>query len=902
MHQDAIGSIDAPSRRRTPLKSKPKPYPSQTVLKTSATPMLSAAIGRIVGVCLRYRFTIIALSLVIAVVSGFYAAMHFAINTDINKLISPNLDWRKQELLFEKLFPGPFGTTTIVVEAPTPELVAQASSALTQQLAKQPDLFHSVNELGIGNSFFARNGLLFQPLADVEHQTHMLAESAQLIVTMARDPSLRGLTQSLNYVVTGIQGGLLKLDDIPTSLNTFSDTIENVLAGKSEPFSWHALLNGRASKPDETRRFIEVRPILDYSALEPGRKASEAIRQAASNLPAAYGARVRLTGPVPISDEEFSTVQQGALVNGVATIIVVLGILWLALRSGRIILAVAINLFIGLATTAALGLMMVGALNLISVAFAVLFVGLGVDFGIQFAVRYRAERHEVDDLRVALIRAGKTVGAPLTLAAAAVAAGFMSFLPTDYRGVSELGQIAGAGMLIAFVTSITVLPCLLSVLKPPGEPNEIGYSALAPIDSFLERHRIAVVAGTGLVALLGLPLLYYLTFDFNPIDLRSPKVESVATFLDLRNDPNLGANAINVVQNSLTDAVTAANRLNALPEVAQTRTLRSFVPEDQAAKLKAIQALDKKVGAALRAETPAPAPTDAEKISALKSTADLLNQVASKESGPGSIAAKRLSGDLIKLAQGDRARRETTEATFVAPLKVVLGELRGYLQAQTITLQNLPQDMVREWISPDKHARVEVLPKGDPNDNNVLRAFARAVLAIYPNATGGPISILQSGQTIVHAFFQAGLYALVSIALLLWIVLRRFGDVLLTLIPLLLAGLVTLEVCVLIGMPLNFANIIALPLLLGVGVAFKIYYITAWRAGQTNLLQSSLTRAVMWSALTTATAFGSLWLSNHPGTSSMGKLLALSLVTTLCAAVLFQPALMGRPRTIEKDR
>jgi hopanoid biosynthesis associated RND transporter like protein HpnN len=864
--------------------------------------MLSAVIGRIVGVCLRYRFTIIALSLVIAVVSGFYAATHFAITTDINKLISPTLDWRKQELLFEKLFPGPFGTTTVVVEARTPELVAQASSALTQQLAKQKDLFHSVNELGIGNPFFARNGLLFQPLADVEHQTHMLAESAQLIVTLARDPSLRGLTQSLNYVMTGIQGGLLKLDDIPNSLNTFSDTIEDVLAGKSEPFSWHALLNGRVSKADEKRRFIEVRPILDYSTLEPGRKASEAIRQAASTLPAAYGARVRLTGPVPISDEEFSTIQQGALVNSVGTVIVVLVILWLALRSGRIILAVTINLFIGLATTAALGLMMVGALNLISVAFAVLFVGLGVDFAIQFAVRYRAERHEVDDLRVALIQAGKTVGAPLTLAAAAVAAGFMSFLPTDYRGVSELGQIAGAGMLIAFVTSITVLPCLLSVLKPPGEPEEIGYGALAPIDNFLERHRIAVVAGTGLVAFLGLPLLYFLTFDFNPIDLRSPKVESVATFLDLRNDPNLGANAINVVENSLANAVTAADRLSALPEVAQTRTLRSFVPDDQAAKLKAIQALDKKVGATLRAETAAPAPTDAEKISALKSTVDLLNHVASKESGPGSIAAKRLSADLTKLAQGDSQLRETAEATFVAPLKVVLAELRGYLQAQTVTLQNLPQDIVREWISPDKHARVEALPKGDPNDNEVLRTFARAVLTVYPNATGGPISILQSGQTIVHAFFQAGFYALVSIALLLWIVLRRFGDVLLTLIPLLLAGLVTLEACVLIGMPLNFANIIALPLLLGVGVAFKIYYITAWRAGQTNLLQSSLTRAVMWSALTTATAFGSLWLSNHPGTSSMGKLLALSLVTTLCAAVLFQPALMGRPRTIEKDR
>jgi uncharacterized protein len=145
----------------------------------------------------------------------------------------------------------------------------------------------------------------------------------------------------------------------------------------------------------------------------------------------------------------------------------------------------------------------------------------------------------------------------------------------------------------------------------------------------------------------------------------------------------------------------------------------------------------------------------------------------------------------------------------------------------------------------------------------------RGALAVYPNAVGGPISILKSGDTVVRAFIEAGAYALISIAIILWIVLRRFGDVLLTPVPLLLAGVATLEICVLIGMPLNFANIIALPLLLGVGVAFKIYYIMAWRAGQTNLLQSSLTRAVIWSALTTATAFGSLWLSQHPGTSSM---------------------------------
>ena len=132
----------------------------------------------------------------------------------------------------------------------------------------------------------------------------------------------------------------------------------------------------------------------------------------------------------------------------------------------------------------------------------------------------------------------------------------------------------------------------------------------------------------------------------------------------------------------------------------------------------------------------------------------------------------------------------------------------------------------------------------------------------------------------------------------LWLTLRRITDVLLTLVPLLVAGAVTLEICVLIGMPLNFANIVALPLLLGVGVAFKIYYVTAWRSGRTNLLQSSLTRAIFFSAMTTATAFGSLWLSSHPGTASMGKLLAMSLVTTLAAVLLFQPALMGKPRDL----
>ena len=555
-----------------------------------------------------------------------------------------------------------------------------------------------------------------------------------------------------------------------------------------------------------------------------------------------------------------------------------------------------INLFVGLSLTAALGLAMVGALNMISVAFAVLFVGLGVDFGIQFAVRYRAERHDVPKLPSALTQAAEKIGVPLTLAAAAVAAGFMSFLPTDYRGVSELGQIAGVGMLIAYATSITLLPALITLLNPEGEPEEIGYRVLAPVDRFLETHRIPVIVGTLAVALLGSPLLYYLTFDFDPIHLRSTKTESISTLLDLGGDPRAGVNSVNIILPSVDEAAAAAEKLQKLPEVSQVSTLLNFVPQDQDKKLAIIQDLSRRLGQSLQPSASGKPPTDAENVAALNGMADQLNKIAGNAAGPGADAARRLAANAVKLAQADEAARTRAQNAFVVPLQTSLGQLRGFLTAQRITKENLPQSLRRLWVTPDGRARVEASPKGNTDDTEVLRTFARAILAVYPNGTGGPISILESSHTVVRAFFEAGFYALVSIAILLWIVLGRFGDMLLTLVPLLLAGVVTLEICVLIGMPLNFANIIALPLLLGVGVAFKIYYIMAWRSGRRNLLQSSLTRAVIWSALTTATAFGSLWLSKHPGTSSMGKLLALSLVCTLAAAVLFQPALMGKPR------
>jgi hypothetical protein len=421
------------------------------------------------------------------------------------------------------------------------------------------------------------------------------------------------------------------------------------------------------------------------------------------------------------------------------------------------------------------------------------------------------------------------------------------------------------------------------------------------VDNFMARHRIKILTTVLVVVLAGSPLLYWVRFDFNPLNLRSPKVESVATFLELKNDPENNANNIDILAPSLAEAGAMAAKLRALPEVRRAVTLSTLVPGQQDEKLKLIQEAAQKLDPSLNPSELMEPPSSDEDIAALNSAAQGLTNAAASQTGPGAGAAKRLAGDLIALARADESVRKRADAAFIPTLKTALNALRMLLTAQQVTLDTIPPDLRRQWTTPDGRSRITVSPAGDPRDNEVLRKFARAVTAIAPDAVGGPILILDASRTIVVAFAQAGACALVSIFILLWISLRRLGDVLLTLIPLLLAGVVTLELCVIIDLPLNYANIIAIPLLLGVGVAFKIYYIMAWREGQTNLLQSVLTRAVMFSAATTATAFGSLFFSSHPGTSSMGELLALSLVCTLAAAALFQPILMGKPRKVAED-
>lgn len=853
-----------------------------------------AVITRLVQLSSRYAWPVILCFLLVAIASASYFTRHVVITTDSKQLMSSSLPWRQQEVMLDLAFPQRVDRILVVIDAATPEAADDAADALVNELSPRSDLIRAISRVD-GGEFFERNGILFRSLEEVRRDTSDLISAQPFLGTLAADPTLRGVFRALSQSLEGVRLEKANLDDLRPALAAIADALEALANGKTAAFSWRTLITGRAAEPSDLRHFVYIQPVLHFDDLQPAGKATAVIREAASRLGLTpdKGVKVRLSGSVVLSDEEFASIADGAALNSAVTLLLVGFVLWLALKKARIIAAVFVNLMVGLILTAAVGLWMVGALNPISVAFGVLFVGLGVDFGIQFSVRYRSERHACSGLDQALLATSRGIAGPLLLATAAIAAAFYSFLPTAYLGLSELGLIAGTGIIIAFATTVTLLPALLRVLKPSGERKPIGYAALAPLDRFLDKQRNWIVGLTLAGTIVGLPLLADLRFDFNPLNLRPQESESVSTLLELMDDPDTTPNTIEVLKSNLAEALPIAERLRQLPEVGRVLTLQSFVPEDQDAKLALVDDAGFFFQSTLDPDQIDPEPTPAETRAAIEKLAPELSDAARGRDSPTAVQARRLASLLAALVEAPAAGLDEAQRALTAPLKTTLRQVRHLLAAERVSIDTLPPALKQLWVSADGRALIEVSPKGDANDNATLSRFVTAVRSVEPDAAGTPIFMIEAATTMVTAFVQAGILSVVAIALILFVALRRPIDVALTLVPLLVAIVVTLEICVLIGLKLNFANIIALPLLFGVGVAFKIYYIIAWRSGETNFLQSSLTRAIFFSACTTSIAFGSLWLSHHPGTSSMGKLMALSLLTTLAAAVFFQPALIA---------
>ena len=429
---------------------------------------LNTFIGKVVAASCRRARLVILLGLVLGAVSLAYVVTCFAISTDTDALISHKVAWRRHASDFDRAFSGKSDQIVVVVDGRTSELAEAGAAALAAQMRGRPDLIRSVSRPA-GGDFFDREGLLFLTRGEVQSTLDSLMAAQPLLGPLASDPSLRGAMSSLTTALAQVRAGTSPLTRLQRPMRATADVIQAALAGRPAWFGWSELVGG-APNPGGLRRIVLLEPRLDYADLTPGARATRALRDAASTLRLTpdNGVRVRVTGSVPLDDEQLGSLAQGAPAIAAAMLLAVLAVLWLAVRSPKTIAAILATVLIGLFATAAFGLLAFGRFNLISVAFVALFVRLGVDFAIQFAVRFQAERAGGIDIEHAPAATGTHAGGALAIAAAATAIGFFAFSPTRYVGFSELGVIAGVGMILAFTLSLTFLPALMSRLRPAG--------------------------------------------------------------------------------------------------------------------------------------------------------------------------------------------------------------------------------------------------------------------------------------------------------------------------------------------------------------------------------------------------------------------------------------------------
>ncbi len=472
---------------------------------------------KLVAFCLRWPWTVVLLTLCLTAGGVYVTAERFAIDTDTGNLFSPDIPWRKNEAALYKAFPDLLDVIVIVIDGKTSEEADDAAKRLNAALQDKPLLSRVWRP--DEHEYFRKNGLLFLPVPDIEKNVGVMIGQRDVLQPLAEDSSLRGLASVLVGNFKSASGSDRAMKMYISGVEEFSAGIEQALAGKPAEVDWGKLLASGGSAPAapemDKRRIVIAKPVVNYSDLEPGADAIRLVRKTAADLhlDEQHGVNLRLTGQVPLADDEFATISENMTLNTVGTLAVVTLILFAALRSPKLILAVLATLLAGLAMTSGLGILMIGRFNLISVAFAALFIGLGVDFGIQFATRYREERHSDDHLERSLLSATRGIGSSLTLAAVSLLAGFFCFLPTSFSGVSELELIAGVGMIVAYIATLTFLPAAIKLLRPRAEHVPIATTSLAAVDHWIAHHRAFVLIATAIVVLAGMPALMHLTFE-----------------------------------------------------------------------------------------------------------------------------------------------------------------------------------------------------------------------------------------------------------------------------------------------------------------------------------------------------------------------------------------------------
>lgn len=848
---------------------------------------------------LQFPWLVLLIYLVISAASLNYTVQHLGINTNTSDLLSKDLPFIKIRAELDKAFPQDAAAIIVVVESATPEQTAMASELVSQRLA-QSKLFDATY-IPSDNAFFRKQGFLYLSLDELEILSTKLIDAQPFIGYLSAHYHFSGLINIIALALEGQEQELtMPLDPLLMALD---QSLLAVKAGQTHDLSWQTLLTEGSLGKEQTRRLVITRPHLDFQQLMPAGLPMDFLRKLGNEIATQFpGVNLSFTGEIALEHEEMETVSQGMLITSLVSILLVCAALWIGLRSFRLLLVTFIALVVGLVLTAGFAALSIGHLNLISIAFAVLYIGLGVDFATHLCLRFQECRNQDMDIELAIRESIESVGSSLFLCALTTAIGFFAFVPTDFKGVSELGIISGGGIFIGLLVSLSLLPVLLKLL-PIKPATTVRHSQLPEwVYLFPFRHATLVRICALLLALLATLSLSQIRFDSNPINLRDPTTQSVIAFKKLLKSQVDSPFACSALTGNLQQANQLAAKFSQLSSVHEAITLANMVPEQQDEKLDIIENLNLIMPVQLNRFVNAPEHSDIR--AALLDFDARLSQVALNSS-------KQVAEDLLlKLQQDVQAFvhdadskpnpeliYQQLEQSVLKLLPHTMLMLRDGLTATGFNMDDLPLEVRSHWVSQDGSIyRVLVMPEQDLNDPENLKLFVNQILQTSPNVFGLPIGDVSSGQAIVEAFIEAFSSALLMIILLLIVLTRKLRTVVLIVVPLLLAALLTGACNVWLNNPFNFANIIVLPLLLGMGVDSGIHIVHRLqhqRGDQTRLLQSSSARGVFYSALTTICSFSSLAFNSHAGTASMGLLLAIGIVFMIICSLLVLPAMAG---------
>jgi hopanoid biosynthesis associated RND transporter like protein HpnN len=887
---------------------------------------------------LRYcAWPIIVISVLVAVASVYYTYTRLKIDTSRNALVASDKHLIKISEGMTRDFGGRDGLV-VVAENGHPARTVNFADALAAELRHYPDrftdLFYRLDPETLKP--WALLYLDYQGLAKIRNN---LVDQRALLARLAADPRLTTFYQGINeqmakvmigHVFTGfldekpagdalpdvtllnasLKQLLLSLEGAKTSASPFEAFFPQELADMSQQGYFF-------TDNDKFLLFLVTPRSGDYATRnEDVALLRGVIHRVAAQYP---GLQVGVTGPDALeSDEMASSLSDISLATWLSLAGQML-LLILFFRSMRRTLVEGVTLVIGLCWTFGLVTLVVGHLNLLSMIFAPLMLGLTIDYGIHWFSRLEEEESGRKPCTYAILANTYRRSMPgIAYAGLAAALSFLPLMFMGFKGLAELGLILAMGILVMLVATMVLLPALVRVSERCVFSDAVGDCPPRP-QPFLHLHwtkpELIVVLGLVIVG-SGVIALRFVPFDLNPLHLQNQRVESVVWEYKLIQDSKYSTSYGAVATSSLAELEDRTRALKKLPTVSHVESILSFLPSEVDRKRPLLEELRTVMSGTRFPKSPA-SPSQPAELAAILSRINFKMDEAAKSLEQEKAATKSqieethsLINRIIPLLDAKThpraaARLADFERLFFSDLRdkweLFSGYVNSALDLPPPTLANLPQEVRQRFISPQGTFLLRVFPSQDIWNFGPLKVFVKTLWSVDPNAVGDPVLLYVFTLGFKNACLKAAGLALLAITVMLLLMFRSWKMTLLALLPLIVGTGLTLNLMWLLGIPFNQANVLFLPLILGEGVEFGIIILVRWRleaSARAITLPASTAKGVALAALTTTLGFGSLMVSGHQGTFSLGLLATVGSLSVLLASLSFLPAFI---RVLERN-